>query len=303
MPSIGVVVLNYNDYESTIQCVKSLLSCDPAPLRIIVVDNDSPNESLQKLQTHLGKVEYVDVVSSGRNGGYSFGNNVGIRALRELGFRHVLIATPDTEVRTKALFSLLESAIDSKAGVVAPQIESDGAVDNPSVERLTARYLFDLWWVRAGMPLNSLRTRLRYLLGRYLPGTRKALSARAHVSEDGGPPRHVYKLHGAFLCLTELFLDRVGELDEALFMFGEEDLLSWLCFKNGLSQVLVPEARVHHAHDSSVNLTWGHSAKSFVDEQQSKSARVLREKIPMWPLFTTWRKGTGGLPTRAHADD
>ncbi len=96
----GVVVLNYNDHESSVTCVHSLIACDPAPRKIIVVDNESPNGSLSILQSALGSLPTVEVIGSGFNGGYSFGNNVGIRRLRAEGFLHVVIATSDTIVES-----------------------------------------------------------------------------------------------------------------------------------------------------------------------------------------------------------
>ena len=95
MLTCGVVILNYMDYsltEELLQHIKDIPEID----HIIVVDNDSPNDSYTRLQ----KCESpkISVIQSGRNGGYSFGNNAGARYLIDKFHPDIIgIANPDTE--------------------------------------------------------------------------------------------------------------------------------------------------------------------------------------------------------------
>lgn len=288
----GVVVLNYNDYRSTIACVWSLLRCRPQPGHLVIVDNRSLNQSLAVLTKEFAGVDNLAVIDSGHNGGYSFGHNVGIRYLRQMGAKHVLLATGDTEVISPDLFSVLGTAIGPRIGIVAPQIIGPAGFQNPSVACLNIKYILDLIWIQNGMPglrvrrgisqsIRSLHSRIK----------RREIGARVGSEQQQAEVRKVYKLHGAFLCLTETFLELVSELDERIFMFGEEDLLAWKCIDGGLEQVLRNGARVRHGNDSSIKLTWGSQAQRFVDDETRKSAKVLKKEINIFRLLRFWWNG------------
>ncbi len=72
----GLVILNYNDFTMTQSLVDSIRDF-PEINHVVIVDNNSPNESYEVLKKCEGGK--ITVIQSGRNGGYSFGNNVGIK--------------------------------------------------------------------------------------------------------------------------------------------------------------------------------------------------------------------------------
>ena len=290
--SIGAVVLNYNDYNSTILCVESLRACVPGPERIVIVDNDSPNESLRILTNRFGNTPGVAIINSGKNGGYSFGNNVGIRELRKNNIRHVVIATPDTEVVSRNLFNRLSDCVSDRIGAMGPQIIGPNGLQNPSVRKLSLKYLLDMAWLQWGMPGLRLRRALVQLKRRVaglLPRQKSAQAARTH-SMPVPTESSVFKLHGAFLCLTDSFFRKVGELDERIFMFGEEDLIAWQCLENELEELLIEDVFVKHADDSSINQTWGSNAQRFIDEQQKCSCLILKAVIRKARLWQEWQR-------------
>lgn len=49
MAKVAVIVLNYNNYEDTIRCVESVLRSDFKDFQLIIVDNNSPNNSIDYL--------------------------------------------------------------------------------------------------------------------------------------------------------------------------------------------------------------------------------------------------------------
>ena len=53
MNNIGVVILNYNGYEDTIECVESLSNQSDESYQIIIVDNNSENDSYEKIKSWL----------------------------------------------------------------------------------------------------------------------------------------------------------------------------------------------------------------------------------------------------------
>lgn len=46
---VYIVILNYNNWKDTIECLESVLKSDYLNYQVIVVDNNSPNNSMDKI--------------------------------------------------------------------------------------------------------------------------------------------------------------------------------------------------------------------------------------------------------------
>ena len=276
---IGVVILNYLDYESTIKCLRSVHECDPLPQAVVIVDNKSPNESLKHLKEAADGLPITAVICAEKNAGFSAGHNLGIEYLRRHGCADFVLATADTEIVSKNLFAEFETEISDDIGVIGPRIvQPDGSPQNPSVEILSLRYCFALLWFSWGRPGQAVWRKLRRLHHRHRDaapsGTIESLESQAPTTA-----RTVYKLHGSFMMLTHAYINRVGLLDESIFMFGEEDLISWRCEIAGLRRLLVQNSLVRHQNDSSIESAHGRDANEFVGREERKSGRILRKNI------------------------
>jgi len=240
-PALGFVVLNYVNYDETTHCVGSILARSvDAP--IIVVDNASPNGAFEVLVRHFAGDPRVTVLQSGRNGGYSFGNNVGIRALRERGINNVVIATSDTRVESADLVERCLAARDAGIAVVGPYVRSDHpGSDNPILPRLTLQYIAAIHWGKLwkSMKAVALRTVFR---------NRAQRTSDAHSGLSD-----VYMVHGCFLFLSEHYLSAFPELDEDLFMYGEEDLIAFNCARRGLRAAYDPKMVIFHGDAKSTS--------------------------------------------------
>lgn len=285
--SIGVVVLNYLNYDATSRCISSLLACDPRAAYIVVVDNFSPNESLVTLKNRFDGISNLEVLSSGENRGYSFGNNHGIRILRERGVDAVVIATSDTVVKTPELISVLTESLSPETGVIGPRIYENLQSINPNVEEISFKYALDIAWIQMGLPGYSLRKKARALFLSMLGKPLKPVlspSLTAGTSNDSAY-RKVYKLHGSFLCITEVYFETCGLLDEDLFMFCEEDLLAWNCFQHGLDQVFLESIVVEHEGDASLDVVSENGDSKFIENLTKVAGRKLSGKISTLSLF------------------
>lgn len=104
-----VVLVNYNGADDTIECLKSLHENAPAWCRPVVVDNASP-VPLDEAQSAAIR-QTADLVFSPRNGGFSAGNNLGIRyALEHYDPQYLLLLNNDTVVRPGAVQQMVELA-------------------------------------------------------------------------------------------------------------------------------------------------------------------------------------------------
>ena len=75
---VCIILVNYNGYEDTVECVKSILKCNYSAYHIILVDNASKDRELLKKDQFLN--ESCDILYSDVNNGFSEGNNIGIEA-------------------------------------------------------------------------------------------------------------------------------------------------------------------------------------------------------------------------------
>lgn len=136
---VGIIILNYNGYTDTIECLESLKNADflDRKVSVFVIDNGSTNESVNEISQWMKKnvSEYLILseekkVSSPfilyagtENLGFSGGNNIGIRLAQVSGMDYVLLLNNDTVVEPGFLEPLLKIADDdSSVGIVGAKI-------------------------------------------------------------------------------------------------------------------------------------------------------------------------------------
>jgi len=122
---LAIVILNYRTPGLVIDALASLVGqVDPAWGKVIVVDNNSGDGSVEKVQqaiTENGWSAWAEVLPSPVNGGFSAGNNLGIKAVQA---DYYLLLNSDTIVRPGAISALLEAAdAHPEVGLVSPRLE------------------------------------------------------------------------------------------------------------------------------------------------------------------------------------
>lgn len=122
-PFVSIIVLNYNNFSDTIECVASLEKISYPNYRIIIVDNKSSRDDGQKLEQKYSKKHVV--ILNKKNLGYAGGNNIGIRyALDNLKASYILVINNDTVVEPLFLTSMIKTAESSPdIGMVAATIK------------------------------------------------------------------------------------------------------------------------------------------------------------------------------------
>ncbi len=119
-PVIAVIILNWNGFWDTIECLRSLASVKYENLRIIVVDNGSDNEDYLRFQDEFPK---INLVLSKENLGFTGGNNLGIEYAIKYNPDYFLLLNNDTTVEPNFIDYLLEVFDKYKnTGIAAPRI-------------------------------------------------------------------------------------------------------------------------------------------------------------------------------------
>ena len=112
MKKVAIIILNYKNSKDTIECVESLEKIKYKNFEIIIVDNDSRDESIKTLRSYF-KDKYI-VLESNKNGGFAYGNNVGIKYALDNGADYILLINNDTTVEKNFLDVLVETAEKDK---------------------------------------------------------------------------------------------------------------------------------------------------------------------------------------------
>ena len=87
MLDVGIIILNWNTRDLLQRCLETVLASEgDFTYKVVVVDNASSDGSVEMVREHFPQVE---VIASDINGGYPYGNNLGLRALGFRGSRQV----------------------------------------------------------------------------------------------------------------------------------------------------------------------------------------------------------------------
>lgn len=117
---MAVVVLNWNGWEDTRECLESLLQATYPRLLVLLVDNGSTDGSVMEVRKAYPQVE---VVENGANLGFAAGNNRGIERALAGGADHVMLLNNDTVVEPGFLEPLLDAVERTDgAGFASPTI-------------------------------------------------------------------------------------------------------------------------------------------------------------------------------------
>lgn len=119
---VSIIILNWNGWKDTIECLESLYKIDYQNYEVIVVDNGSANESLKKIRAWAKKKltnKKLLIIENDKNYGFAEGNNIAIREiLKEKKSDYILFLNNDTVVKKDFLTKSVDLMKDHKVGVV-----------------------------------------------------------------------------------------------------------------------------------------------------------------------------------------
>ncbi|NCC30777.1 MAG: glycosyltransferase family 2 protein [Chloroflexia bacterium] len=250
MSRLAVVILNYNRADLLADCLASLYAaptcCD---LTVWVVDNASTDASVAIVRDRFPQAR---LIVSPINGGFSYGNNLALRAISvEQSADYVLLLNNDTVVPAGALDGLVDYLVaHPEVAVVGPRLLlPDGSLD------LACRRSFP-----------SPETSFYRMSGLATLFPRSHRFGRYNLTYlDPACETEVDAVVGACMLLRTSVIDEVGLLDEQFFMYGED--LDW-CYRikaYGWRIVYYPQVIVHHYKRASSTRRAIPSIRAFYD--------------------------------------
>lgn len=279
----GFVILHYLAYDMTCTCVDRVLSLFPhGQLKIVIVDNASPNGSGAALQQRYAGEPCVHVLLNGCNEGFARGNNAGYVWLRDNCSPAFIIVMNNDVLVQQASFLQTISALYERThfAVLGPDIRNPvtGVRQNPRYAS-DATYLrgqreedvrqMNLWnrHILKCFPYYYLRHALFGWVRRFFPKKGHGTSVSVDEELEG------VVLHGACYVFSACFMKkRPLAFNPATFLYFEEDILHLECMRAGLKMLYSPALQVQHLEDVSTDMM--HS--SAYRKEKRKTEEVVK---------------------------
>ena len=209
MIDISIILVNYKNKEFTENCINSILKleCD-LRYEIIVVDNNSKDDSIEYLQN---KFPNITIFDSGKNLGFAFGNNMGVKVSHG---KYLLFLNNDTIIFDNILEDLYTvSEENPKIGLLGCR-----AIDRNGIELPISHKYENLKTSRMQTYIKPIFEKLK--IQRYLVSITKKffLKNKEIVYADW--------IAGSMMFVKRKFYDDIGGLDEKFFMYMEDEDLS-----------------------------------------------------------------------------
>lgn len=303
---VYIILLNYNNWRDTIQCLESILKLNYGNFQVIIVDNNSENNSLENITSYLDgslnlelnvnpelkhlvypltekPVPYVFynrdeaekggnlelerkfknpfiLIQSGYNGGFSYGNNIGIKySMTKNDFEYIWLLNNDTVVEKDSLSKLVEKAEDykkqnKKVGIIGSKLLY---YDKPEI-------------------LNGVGGKYNKWFGvsKQIGVFEKDLGQ--YDSED--VIKKMDYVIGASMFVSKDFIKDVGLMCEDYFLYYEE--LDWILRgkEKGYEIGYCWESRIYHKEGSTIGSSSDGNKKSELADYYFFRNRVLFTK-------------------------
>lgn len=267
---IGIVILNYETWDVTLQCMESIMEAENEEMiRIYLVDNASTRKKPKEIDRFIEQ-HSVTYIEAAENRGYAAGNNLGICQALKDQCTYVLITNNDIRFRSAAIHrmkQLLESS--DRIGIVGPQVVGLDGIHQPSV----------------AMYRTGIREIFHFYTG-FRCFHRKAMREYQGMDQDAGGQYPVYHVSGCCFLMNRKAAETLYPLDENTFLYDEELIIGIRMEQAGLQTWYCGTAVVEHHHGYTTQKNSAFMQKCIRESEQYYCREYLQaNKIILYILF------------------
>ena len=228
---IGMVIVNYNDYETTKRLLDNVK--DYKVLKeIVVVDNKSTDNSLEELRKLKNKK--ITIIDSGENKGYSYALNVGCKYLIDkYKSLNIVISNSDIIIDSELDIKDLNSYISTKNVIVGPTIIQGNDLNRG---------------FKIPTPWQDIKQNIVFF--------GKMVLANELSYPDNYYHKDISKVDtvsGCFFMISSKHLEDMGYFDENVFLYYEENIMGYKTKKLGKNIIVCNNVDVIHDHSVSID--------------------------------------------------
>ncbi len=253
------IILHYQVYEDTIECVNSIFeNIKHQDYNIVIVDNKSPNRSGELLQEKYKGHSRVVVIELDRNLGFAQGNNYGCAyAFQNYNPDFFIVINNDTVIEDE-LFVDKISEVHSKThfDMLGPCIWSiqDNIDQNPipsptdSLKKSLKAFIYNISLFLLNF-INKDTDLIKFVSRKRVDKGDGKLDALVSQKSLQG-----VKLHGAAIIFSKHYYNKYNNaFDPRTFMYGEEDILYARVKNDNLLAIYEPGLKILHKEDAASN--------------------------------------------------
>lgn len=263
---IALIILNYNNWEDTINCIKSVELFNSAKIKYIVVDNGSAEKkSLELLDANLCQLffdnytkynifptehlllPYCSLLVNSTNEGYARGNNLGLKmAMCDNTISHVMILNNDVLFVEDIIPDLLSNLNTLKdCAIISPVLFKKGLIGlDETCARMapTAKDLI-MECLMIALGFNGYRDIIKKKYWLFIKNPNLINEKILNIEMPSG---------SCMLLRKDLF-SRIGFFDPNTFLYFEENILSAKIKRLKMTNYILPYLKCIHLGASSTN--------------------------------------------------
>ena len=271
---IGIVILNYETWDVTLQCMESIMEAENEEMiRIYLVDNASTRKKPKEIDRFIEQ-HSVTYIEAAENRGYAAGNNLGICQALKDQCTYVLITNNDIRFRSASIYrlkQLLESS--DRIGIVGPQVVGLDGIHQPSV----------------AMYRTGIREIFHFYTG-FRCFHRKAMREYQGMDQDAGGQYPVYHVSGCCFLMNRKAAETLYPLDENTFLYDEELIIGIRMEQAGLQTWYCGIAVVEHHHGYTTQKNSAFMQKCIRESEQYYCREYLKTGVLQRCLLYCYRK-------------
>lgn len=223
MNDISIIILNYNTADLTLNCVRSILQyTKQLNLQIIILDNNSSDDSNKILNKNFKNNKSIKLVKSSINLGFSKGNN---KAAKKANGKYLLFLNSDTVIEDNSIKDVYDFLENNKQYDIATcrLVNKDGSVQG------TGGYFPNLIRVASWMTIQDLPL-VDQIIKPFHPQKSKSIFKNDNFYRKD---RDLDWVTGAFMMIRADKFKKVNGFSEDYFMYTEDTDLSYKIKKLG----------------------------------------------------------------------
>ncbi len=284
MKNIVFSILHYQAFEMTCECVEALMCLETeqdVKISIVIVDNNSPNESGQALKEKYASTENIYVIEAHSNLGFAKGNNLGYDyAKHNLNPTLIVVINNDVIIDQCDFLDVLICKT-GKTDVLAPDIVNlHGIHQNPMRQEPMSDKEINLLLLYG--TINKAIMRVPVVSRIFLSIIKLVRNKKnEEKNESWKSEQSDIVPHGSAVVFCEKY---IANEDNAFipdtFMFCEEDILYDYLKEKGYKILYTPTLRVTHYEDVSTDISLKNEIEKriFMFSHKVDSLGVLKHR-------------------------
>src|SRR3989344_1622259 len=247
-PMVSIILVTYNSISYLRQCLNSLKKISYRPLELVVVDNNSTDNSVAiTVRTVKGWPYPIRIIKNHDNLGYAAASNIGIKRARGT---LVFVLNPDTQVNPDFLQPLvITMTANRQISACQPTVY---LLRNRKKLNLTGKithYLgFD--WLRnylasRGLVIDIIKSH-RHQPHSINPQSNNRGGGKSSQAPQISDQRQLTSFSGCGVLLRKKVWQQLGGFDDYYFTYYEDSDLSWRMRLAGFLIEYVPDSTIFH---------------------------------------------------------